>query len=226
MTQKRGALGILQLQCKQHMVQGAIGCPDTYEFPIICRQVPQATIENVVFGAHDEKMAAAYISTAKELVREGAAAITTTCGFTIKYQQAMAQALSVPVATSSLLLLPYILRSVKGRVCVLTFDSRHLTADMVKCAGIEAVDRILIAGIENSETWRAMSRPENDFTVPQLAKDLLAVIALMRRQHSDIEAILFECAGFPLAAQMVREQTKLPVYDAVTNAKLLMSAAA
>lgn len=226
MTEKRAALGILQLQCRQHMVPGAIGCPATYDFPIICRQVPEATVDNVVWGRQDEMMVAAYISTAKELVREGAVAITTTCGFTIKYQQAMTEALSVPVATSSLLLLPYLLRTIKGRVCVLTFDSRPLTTDMVKRAGIEALDRIVIAGIEHSETWKAMSRPENDFTVPQLAKDLLAVIAVARKEHADVEAILFECTGFPLAAPMVREATKLPVFDAVTNARLLMSGAA
>lgn len=38
----------------------------------------------------------------------------------------------------------------------------------------------------------------------------------------DIEAFLFECAGFPVAAQQVRERTGLSVFDAVTNAKLVM----
>ncbi|WP_420969537.1 hypothetical protein [Bradyrhizobium sp. B120] len=135
----------------------------------------------------------------------------------------MAQALSVPVSMSSLLLLPYLIATIKGRVGILTFDSRPLTSDLLKLTGVASHNRIAIAGIEDSETWSAMSAPENNYTVSQLAKDVLSAISLMRARHDDIEAILFECAAFPLVTREVREQTKLPVYDAVTNAKLLMS---
>jgi len=45
----------------------------------------------------------------------------------------------------------------------------------------------------------------------------------MREQANDMEEILFECAGFPIVTRYVREQTGLPVYDVVANAKILMS---
>ncbi|TYL72247.1 hypothetical protein [Bradyrhizobium cytisi] len=223
MAQKSGALGVLQLQNTPQTMAGSLSNPATFPFPTLYRQAPGAWTKNVVFGGEDDKMEAAFISAAKDLVREGAVAITSNCGFTIKYQKAMTRALTVPVSMSSLLLLPYLIATIKGRVAVLTFDSRPLSTDLLKLAGVVSLDRVVVAGIENSETWRIMSGPENNYTIPQVARDVGAAIALMRKQHDDIEAILFECAGFPIVTQQVREQTGLPVYDAVTNAKLLMS---
>lgn len=223
MTQNSGALGILQLDNAPQMLAGSLSNPATFAFPIICRRVLGASVRNVVFGAQDDRMEAAFINAAKELVHDGAVAITSNCGFTIKYQKAMMQALSVPVSMSSLLLLPYLVATTKGRIGILTFDSRPLTSDLLRLVGVETHDRVAVAGIENSQTWRMMSEPENKTTISQMAEDLLAAIAHMRKRHDDVEAILFECAGFPAVANGVREQTKLPVYDAVTNAKLLMS---
>ncbi|MCP1835500.1 hypothetical protein J2R76_003837 [Bradyrhizobium sp. USDA 4532] len=223
MTHNGGALGILQLQNVPQTMAGSLSNPATFSFPTIFRQVPGAWTKNVVLGGEDKKLEAAFISAAKELVSDGAVAITSNCGFTVKYQKAMTQALSVPVSMSSLLLLPYLMATVKGRVGILTFDSRPLTSDLLKCAGIESRDRIAVAGIEYSETWEIMSGPENNYTTPQVSKDLQAAIAFMRKRYDDVEAILFECAGFPIATQEVRKQTQLPVYDAVTNANLLMS---
>lgn len=223
MTQNGGALGILQLQSTPQTLPGSLSNPATFPFPTIYRPVPGASVQLVVFGGEDAKIEAAFINTAKELVRKGAVAITSVCGFAIKYQKSLTQALSVPVSISSLQLLPYLMAMINGRVGIVTFDSKPLTYNLLKLTGVEAYDRIAVAGIENSETWREMSRPENNTTVSQMAKDVLAAIALMRKQHDDVEAILFECAGFPVVAHHVRQQTKLPVYDAVTNATLLMS---
>lgn len=223
MIQNRNALGVLQLDNTPQTLPGSLSDPATFSFPIVCRRVPGALVENVVFGDEDDKMEAAFISTAKDLVHDGVVAITTVCGFTIKYQKAVAQALSVPVSMSSLLLLPYLIATIKGRVGIVTFDSRPLTSDLLKLAGITSRDRMAVAGIENSETWRMMLSRENNTSVSQMIKDVLAAIELMRRRNDDVEAILLECAGFPAVARDIREQTRLPVYDSVTNARLLMS---
>ncbi|WP_084462193.1 hypothetical protein [Bradyrhizobium sp. WSM1417] len=223
MTHTSGALGILQLQNTPQTMAGSLSNPNTFPFPTVYRQVPGAWTRNVVYGGEDDKLKEAFIGAAKELVGDGAVAITSNCGFTIKYQNALMQAVPVPVSTSCLLLLPYLMATVKGRVGILTFDSRALTFDLLKCAGVESYDRIAIGGIEHSETWKVMSGPENNYTSLQVSKDLRAAIALMCRRYHDVEVILFECAGFPIVTQHLREQMQLPVYDSVTNANLLMS---
>ena len=42
-------------------------------------------------------------------------------------------------------------------------------------------------------------------------------------QGPDIQALLFECTGFPLVAAEVRRLTKLPVYDITTLCKLTLA---
>ncbi|VIO70059.1 hypothetical protein CI1B_29310 [Bradyrhizobium ivorense] len=233
MIKNSGALGILMLQDSAQTRPGTLFHPSTFPFPTICRRVSGAWVSNVVFGGEDDKMAAAFIAAAKELVRDGAVAITSNCGFTIKYQEAMTRALSVRVSMSSLLLLPYLAATTKGRIGILSFDSRPLTTDVLRSAGVQSHDRIAIAGIEKSKTWQVvMAEPENDRVLSkatksdnvgsQLAEDVLTAITLLRKRHDDIEVLLFECAGFPVVAQEVRKRTGLPVYDAVSNAKLLM----
>lgn len=179
-------------------------------------------------------MEAAFISAAKDLVRDGASAITSNCGFSIKYQKAMIRALPVPVSMSSLLLLPSLLTMIDGRVGIVSFDSRPLTSDLLKLAGLESQDRVAVAGIENSETWAAImsdsdgqctgSEASNKNGVDQgLTRDVLAAVEDLRKRNEDINVLLFECAGFPAVAQHVREKSGLAVYDAVTNASLLMA---
>lgn len=223
MSGPSGAIGMLQLDIPPNNTPGSINSPATYPFPIICRRVPGAVVSNTAYGQGDDHMASAWVETARMLVAEGAVAISSNCGFSIKYQTAIAQTVPVPVATSSLLLLPFLLSITDGRVAVITFDSRPLTPGLLLLSGVKSLDRVIVAGIENSETWEAMSRPENDYTIPQLANDLIASISRLRLRQPDIKVILFECAAFPLAAKQVREHTGLPVFDAVTNAKLLMS---
>ena len=56
-------------------------------------------------------------------------ALTTTCGFMVLFQQALAAELPVPVFTSSLLQLPFIERALgRGdRIGILTADAANLT---------------------------------------------------------------------------------------------------
>ncbi|XSC42611.1 hypothetical protein ACF1BQ_030315 [Bradyrhizobium sp. RDT10] len=79
-------------------------------------------MENVVRG--DPSLEPAYIAAARRLVERGAIAIHSTCGFAVRYQRAVAAAVNVPVAMSSLLLLPALLRQLppSAKIAVLTYD--------------------------------------------------------------------------------------------------------
>ena len=217
----KGPLGVLQLQVTPQILDNSLSNPETFDFPLLCRQVPGARVDNVVAG--EAAMERAFVEAAKDVFNEGALAVTTNCGFTIRYQRAMAEAVPVPVAASSLLLLPYLASTIKGRIGVVTFDSRFLTLELLGLAGATSTDLVVAVGIEGSPTWEAMSRASNDYTVAQMTEDLLRTIRTLRAQYPDTAVLLFECAGFPVASRNIRAATGLPVFDAVTNANLLMN---
>jgi hypothetical protein len=216
-----GALGVLQLQNKPTMFRGSVSHPDTFPFPIVTLAVPGAWVSNVVPG--DPKLEHAFVSAAQELVRQRAVALTTNCGFAVRHQRAIAAAVSVPVATSALLMVPLVAALTSGKIGLITFDARPLTSGVLRMAGIADDAPVVIAGLESTPTWEIMSRPDAPITLGQMQDDLLAVIESLRRRIPSVTALLFECAGFPAASESVRKATRLPVYDVTSMANLLMS---
>ncbi len=206
------------------MLVGCPGNPATFDFPVRHRQVAGAWVDNVVAG--DDRVEAAFVAGARELEQEGVAAITTACGFAIRHQRAIAAAVRVPVSASSLLLLPSLLAMVPpdGRVGVLTFDSRHFSPDLLPLAGVADPGRIVVGGIEGSESWARMSQAEVRITREILERDVLAAIDRLLARGPAPAAILFECAGFGPVSAIARRRTGLPVLDAIDNARLLMAA--
>jgi hypothetical protein len=144
-----------------------------------------------------------------------------SCGFLIAYQEALARRLSVPVLTSSLLLLPTLAAMMPShrRVGVLTFSGTALLVQHLAAAGAAADTPIqgLTAGCHFQravyEEWTG--DPITDFAARD-ADVATATQALMARRP-DLGAILLECTNFPPHSAAIRstitQTTRLPVYD-------------
>jgi hypothetical protein len=220
-----GPLAILRLQHKPVPMKGSIADPASFAYDVRYLAVPGAWTENVTGG--DRAVLTSYIESARRMVAEGCRAITTTCGFTSLFQAEVSAAVAVPVALSSLSLLPLLERLTPpgGRIAVITFDATRLTEAHCQGAGWSlAASPVAVAGIEGSESWQEMFKPKPGFTREMLARDVLAAIARLRAAHGDICAILLECAFFPIVADEVRAKSKLPVVDFLTVGDLLMAA--
>lgn len=194
-----------------------------YESPPIVRVIPGAWASNVVAG--DPALEDDYVQAAQELERAGADAITTSCGFTVRYQQAIAAAVSVPVSTSSLLLLPSLLSIVppSKKIAVLTADSRCLDGGIMKTLGIADPSRLIVEGLEGTNTYAFMWAEDGKIDVSDVIADTDKIIARVQ-QHEDVAAILCECTIYTRTAARIRRATGLPVYDAASNVSLLMAA--
>ena len=88
-------LGILMLDAKFPRIPGDMGNATTWPFPVLFRVVTGATPEKVVLkGAAG--LLPDFIDAAKELVRLGAEAITTNCGFLSVFQKEIAAPSTFP----------------------------------------------------------------------------------------------------------------------------------
>ncbi|WP_369726284.1 hypothetical protein AB8Z38_17700 [Bradyrhizobium sp. LLZ17] len=198
---------------------------DTFNFPVILETVPGAWSEIVIRG--EPALEPAFIATARRLVERGAVAISANCGFSIRHQAAVATAVNVPVATSSLLLLPMLLNQwpAPAKIAVLTFDSKNLGEELLGIDNPAERTRVVIGGIEGGELWRnELKRPPVRTDVESIESDVAACVTRLRAAHPEIAALLFECTAFPLVTRAIRRITRLPIYDVVSLCRTMISA--
>ncbi len=101
-------LGILMLEAKFPRIPGDMGNAATWPFPVLYRVVRGASPERVVLNAA-AGLLDDFLAAATELVAYGAEAITTNCGFLSLFQREIAAHVRVPVATSALLQVPWVM---------------------------------------------------------------------------------------------------------------------
>lgn len=203
---------------------GSMLNPATFDFPIISETVAGAWVENVVRG--DPALEPAFIAAARRLVERGAVAISSTCGFSVRHQPAVAASVDVPVVMSSLLLLPTLLRQspAPAKIAVLTYDSIYCSEDLLGIGDRSERVRIVIGGIEGGKFWHdELKRPAPPLDVAAIEADVANCIARLRSKHPEIATILFECAAFPTVAPAIRRITKLPVYTVADVCRLAMA---
>jgi hypothetical protein len=135
-------VGILMLETRFPRIPGDMGNAETWPFPVLYKVVPGASPHRVVCdkaaGLRDQ-----FLDAAEELVRLGADGITTTCGFLSLYQQEISAHVGVPVATSSLMQVPFIERILPPgrRAGVLTVSAANLSEEHLLAAGADPATR-------------------------------------------------------------------------------------
>ncbi|MDA9393136.1 hypothetical protein WN73_21775 [Bradyrhizobium sp. CCBAU 45394] len=203
---------------------GSMLNPASFDFPVVYETVEGAWVENVVRG--DPALEPAFIAAARRLAERGAVAISSTCGFSIRHQAAIAASVNVPVGMSSLLLLPTLLRHLPplAKLAVLTYDSKCCGEDLLGLDRPDEGARVVIGGIEGGKFWHdELKRPAPPTDVAAVEADVASCIARLRDAHPEIAVILLECAAFPIVAPAIRRITRLPVYDIVGLCRLMMA---
>ena len=207
------AVGILMLESRFPRIPGDMGNAVSWPFPVLYKVVAGASPDKVVRkGA--EGLLPAFIEAARELVREGADGITTTCGFLTLMQDELQAAVAVPVATSSLMQVPLVARLLpKGkRVGVLTISAATLTPAHLRAAGI--VGDVPVVGTDEAGTefTRVILGDEIDYDTNAACQDLLRAGDTLMARHPDIGAVVLECTNMvPFAADLAAH-LGLPVH--------------
>ncbi len=207
-------LGILMLEARFARIPGDMGNAETWPFPVLYRVVAGASPERVVLrgaaGLLDD-----FIAAARDLVAQGAEAITTNCGFLALFQRELAEAVGVPVATSALLQVPWVQALLpKGqRVGVVTVSAGSLSPQHLAAAGVPADTPIV--GTEGGRAFfRTLILGETeDLDVAAAEADILDAGAELVRRHPDVGAIVLECTNMPPYAAALRRALDRPVFD-------------
>lgn len=225
MGSNRRPLGILMLEGKMADVPGCMACEATFPYPVV-RKVVRGS-RTPLSAEEAWAMLPLYVETARELEREGVAAITANCGLIALMQKELAAAVSVPVVTSALLMVPDLHRMTGGRrIGILTFFTHSVSERNYVASGWSSHDiPVALGGVGEFESWLTFLRTKE---VPpalraRMTADLLSVVRGMLAEHPDIGALVSECTLLPACLQAVRDEIGVPVYDILTQLDLAMS---
>jgi Asp/Glu/hydantoin racemase len=207
-------LGILMLEARFPRIPGDMGNGTTWPFPVLYRVVRGASPEKVVVGGA-AGLLPDFIAAAEELVALGAEAITTNCGFLSLFQAELAAAVRVPVATSSLLQVPWVQAMLPPgkRVGVVTVNKAGLTPRHLAAAGVP-LDTPVVGTEGGREFFRVLIKAESeDMDVALARADILDAGRALVAAHPEVGAVVLECTNMPPYAADLAEALGLPVYD-------------
>lgn len=218
------SVGILMLEAQFPRIPGDMGNATSWPFPVHYKVVRGASPDRVVRkGA--EGLLQTFITAARELVDDGVDGVTTNCGFLSLFQEELAAALSVPVATSSLMQVAMVNRLLAPgrRAGILTISASTLTPAHLKTAGVP--DGTPIGTTEGGrEFTRAILGNEIELDVEAARADNIDAARALVAAHPDLGALVLECTNMVPYAADIRAATGLPVFSIETFVRWFQSA--
>ncbi|MXQ14533.1 aspartate/glutamate racemase family protein [Microvirga makkahensis] len=224
------AIGILVLDTSFPRIPGDVANATTFDFPVRYHVIDAATPEKIVSEADRARaLLPAFIEGARLLEKQGVRAITTTCGFLTVMQKEIAAAVSVPVVTSSLFLIP-LLRSMldsERSIGVLTAHSGKLSPEHLIAAGVQPNWAVHVRGLEESPAFsRAIFGKGDDcieMNVDQVEAEVVSECRKLVDDVPGIGCIVFECTNLQPYAPAVQARIGLPIFGIYHLVNLLQS---
>ena len=122
-------LGVIRLDYDYPPADGAIDCPDSFDYDVYYKVVPGLTFEMCKEGKMTQEVKHRFKESIKWLVKEKKVnAITGDCGFMMNFQSIARQATKIPVCMSSLCQLPTVTCSYaeNEQIIILTANGEDL----------------------------------------------------------------------------------------------------
>ena len=207
------SVGILMLETRFPRIPGDMGNALSWPFPVHYRVVRGATPNRVVLQDARE-LTSEFIEAAQELVTMGADGITTNCGFLALVQDELAAATGVPVASSSLMQVPFVQSILPPgkRVGILTISKSSLSDAHLKSSGVP-LDTPITGTDPSGAFATGILNDEESLDFVACRADNLSAAKKLYTENPDVGAIVLECTNMVPYAADIRQVTGLPVYS-------------
>lgn len=215
--------GLMQLES----LVGNSTNPASYPFPVRFHHIRGANIETVL-ERPSLQVLRTMIEDAKQLASEGVRAISTSCGFNAIFQRELADALDIPVYTSSLLLVPLAQRTIakNKKIGVITAKKPALKEAHFEAAGVTDIGNTLVFGMDACPEWnKIFTAPQSDVDLDVIAREVLRTAADAKKANPQIAAFVLECTDLPPFADLIRQELCLTVYDYISMIGIAAEAA-
>lgn len=194
--------------------------PKTFSFPVRYERIQGANSRTIV-EEPNAVVLDAMIKAAQKMEQDGIRAITTSCGYNALLQKELADSVSIPVFTSSLLQVPmvYLMLNQKQTIGVMTARKySFLTPKHLSAVGIsESIPLSFINLEETSEEWfKIFANSERPVDLEKIRHEIIESAKMLVQKNPNIGAIILECTDLPPFAKSIQRATNLAVFDIVT----------
>jgi len=209
-------IGILMLDTIFPRISGDIGNARTYNLPVRYKVVKNASPDKIMGDNPATELLQPFIDAACELESEGVKAITTSCGFLTPFQRELANAVSIPVFTSALIIVPLIRTMIKSdqKIGIFTERANFMNEGHFNKVGWSAKDiPVAISGMPQGAKFPELfigNRYEGDRDT--LQREMEELTRRHMEQHPDTGAIVFECTNFGPFSRHVQDIARVPVF--------------
>jgi len=222
-------LGIIRLDYNYPPAAGDIDCPGSYDYDCLFRVVPGLTFEMAQAGVMTTPVMKEFKLAIKWLESKGAVGITGDCGFMMAFQPIARQVATVPVFLSAMTQCPMISLAFDkfDKILILTANSQSLKPQkdvmLTHCGFNVDDDRFLIVGCQDIDGFDAVAKG-GKVDVERVTPGMVAMTKEVLKKNPSIRAICLECTELPPYADALRNETKLPVFEAITNCDFFINA--
>ncbi|MEM7635255.1 MAG: aspartate/glutamate racemase family protein [Pseudomonadota bacterium] len=205
-------LGVLMLDTNFPRPVGDIGNPDSFDHPVIYRRLPGAVVSRIVTDEPlPDDLVELFVNHARALEGAGATVISTSCGFLYPLQDRLQAAVSVPVVTSALCLLPA-LREKTGHdtpIGIVTFDAERLSPHHIPDQG-----PLVIEGLAHTDhLYRVIADDLAVLDQAQASGNVINAIKRLNSREPGLTAVILECTNLPPYRLSILKNNSFSVLD-------------
>ena len=207
-------VGILLQDYRGPFVPGDMGNASSYPYPVVFQMVSGATSKRMFQG--DPALEEPILLAARSLEAQGVEAITSDCGFFIRYQAFVVRRLSIPVCLSSLMLLAIIPRLIGSRrkIGIMTANAAALDDGILRLSGATMLEKLVVRGLEAEPYFgSSVTGKCEELDTERLQAEVTDMAMRMQRETPELGAFLLECSMLPPYSYAVQAATGLPVFD-------------
>jgi len=221
------SLGIIMLDCKFPRPKGDIGNALSFQFPVYYEILEGISAADLIYEGKKEAIDL-LIESAKKLERIGAKTILTSCGLLIRYQRLLAEVIKIPVATSSLLFLPFIdaFLPINRKIGIITADVAAISHEVLRQVGLINMERVVIKGMEMCENFKKSilePSPPFELDLERVCEETLSIGKKLLSEEKEVSVILLECTNLAPYSKDLRKSLSIPVFDVIQLATLMHS---
>lgn len=209
-------IGILMMDTVFPRLIGDIGNARTYKVPVRYYTVRNVSTDKLNASNAERLLLAPFIEAAKELEKEGCRAITTSCSFLTGFQKQLADAVTIPVFTNTLILAPFIRTMLNSslKIGIFTEKAELITDDTFKQLGWSSKDiPVVVSGMPDNSPFTRLFIHDNLEEDLEVLEDCIRELTKRHmEQYPDTGAILLECTNFAPFTNLIQSIAGVPVF--------------